>query len=201
MMTPLLLKKDDPTSPYVSPIEAYFHWWLLDLEQQGCISNIMLNNIYTLRAPLELEVLHKNKKVQKNLFPALTYNLDVSFTVTAKGKLLAIFSSMQHYTPRPKFPTLYYNDDDGVYVEVKSKHYKSTYEASARTFPIKARLLFESENIFVTKLTMGTSKHNHYELFNATFYPNRYRYTDSANALRKLDANLPTVHTYIQSTT
>lgn len=70
-------------------------------------------------------------------------------------------------------------------VDVKGS-FAGANNISAVTFPLKQKLLFCEENIYVEKVIPVQGKKS---LFNATFFPERYFYTDEGNALRKIKIN------------
>ena len=186
--------------------EMYFEWCLDELKENGYITDYKREpNTFTLLDNIGIDYIEetilktKIKKVDKtiSLFKVIVYTPDyvVYFTEKGKEEYLKIilddidilssknYNKYKHFLIHEEYKN---NDLYEVYFDVKPPSFVAKFSSkvgSSREFPLKQRLMFERYKIYVNKVVPTGSKHS---LFNSTFIPKRYYYTDSGNKKRKL---------------
>lgn len=193
-----------------STYELYFSWWLDDLKEYGLVRNITpqpegfsfdYDDVFLVEQNYQ-----KKENIYKSfkLFNTLGYTPDflVEFHKSLLHKLFGhIVKTGNTYILRndPELEkgnvyqnTIFYCFDNcvrddyySIYFDVKppsSVVNKVSFLASSRDFRYNQILLFDRHKIYVNKVVPIGMKNC---LFNKTFTPKRYFYTDSGKILRK----------------
>lgn len=194
--------------------EKYFEWWLEELKKNGLVKEFEAQpKSFVLKEPIPIfyKHLYKTKDpLTKNftLFNAITYTCDyrVIFKVELLNKLFGIFFSEEREllkdfnlkTGNVYQNTLFYSSEKGIifkegtneieyveiYFDVKPPSKALQFSGklgSSRDFKFNQRMTYDRHNIYVNKVVpIGTST----SLFNKTFTPKRYLFTDSGTAIR-----------------
>jgi len=189
------LKEEYPQ--YRSDEEVYFQWYIDDLIEEGFIDKWNYEEeVYTIFDSLKLPWEEQMKtQVSSRKFGAIqksTYRPD--FNLYWEDKAKGIFISGIPSIQKPAFAGSEFLDltDQGKStIDVKgaggSKAAKKN--TSVITFPLKQRLMWIRNNIFVHKVVPQ-------ELFEKTFTPYRYIFTNQSGAKRKIKWKVRTVSEY-----
>ena len=199
--------------------ETYFEWWLEELKKSGLVLEYE-------REPKTFVVhdsvvgFYNQHFVKKQpiirdftLIDSITYTADyrVVFSEKLFNKLFGMIDSQKmlvEYEPLDKGnyyqETLFYCTELGrnfneytVYFDIKPPAKAIQFSGklgSSRDFPLKRAMLFQKENILLNKVVPIGSQSS---LFNKTFMPKRYRYTDAGQQLRKIKGNFATLEDWL----
>lgn len=195
-------------STKINMTELYFQWWLETLENKGLVKNIEREPVtFTITDGIHL-FYNQHYKTKKPIIKssttnqalAYTYDYHAEFNVVLVNKLIGIIGKdnlLNDYDfkgPGNIYQdTLFYateNDiKDGwvkVIFDVKPPAAAARFSGalgSSRDFKYISYLLFNSEHRkFLNKVVpVGTST----SLFNKTFIPERYMFTDGGTKIRK----------------
>lgn len=195
--------------------EIYFEWWLMELQKKGLVKKFEREpeSLVVLEPSIIYSNVHYVKKdsilVSHNLCGASTYtrDYDVLFHRSLLDKLIGYLVpdekncySLKELNPREKGDTYY--DFTYYYVqkisEVNSDWITVSFDVkppasalrfsaklgSSREFPYNQKLVLERYGIYVNKVIPVGSKEC---LFNKTFMPQRYLFTDSGKQERKIN--------------
>ena len=197
----------------VNMTEIYFEWWLTELQKHGLVIDFFREpQTFILREP---KLIYYNQDFVKkesiirsfSIDNGITYTPDYKVIFSSKlfGAMLALINQQDIlYNPNVENTselyqkTLFYAMDSmpmeqGGYVfyfDVKPPAKALQFSGSlgsSREFPYNKTLMREIHGIVVNKVVpIGSST----SLFEKTFMPLRYRYTDSGGSLRtKKDKN------------
>ena len=213
------MAKNKKESEDINWYEVYFRWWLEELASAGLASNIVeqpetfvLKNaipVYYEQVYVRKDNIHKDF----NLFQPLSYTADfkVDFDVRLLHKLYGvILTGKRLLLSDPNLEkgnvyqnTLFYStsqmitmvenekkiDKVTLYFDVKPSANAIRFSpgfGSSRDFRYNQRLVYENYGIYVNKVVpIGTST----ALYNKTFTPTRYLFTDNDNGYRKKKIN------------
>ena len=187
--------------------EIYFEWWLTELKKHGLVIDFVREpQTFILREP---KLIYYNQDFARKESILRSFSLDNGITYTPDYKVIfssKLFGSMlamiteQDELYNPNSPTsselyqktLFYAMDligreQGGYVfyfdvkpPAKALQFSNAL-GSSREFPYNKTMMREIHNIIVNKVVpIGSST----SLFEKTFMPLRYRYTDSGGSLR-----------------
>lgn len=200
--------------------EVYFQWWIEELESQGLVLNYE-------REPeplitMEPNVIHYKQHYKKkepiwksfNLNRPLSYTCDYKVKMNSMliNKLIAIVSSnktLWDYTDdlpgtgdftNVYQETLFFSTEQfvkdvevDVYFDVKPPSKALAFSGklgSSRDFRFNQALVYNKHGIWVNKVVP-------IELFDKTFMPKRYRYTDVSGKPRKLNKKFKTLEEWL----
>lgn len=199
--------------------ETYFEWWALELKEIGLIKEIQHQpEKFILENPLPVFYEHKYKVKEPlfksfNLFQGITYTCDyrLVFDIKLLNKLFGVFmddmvilKDNNIETGNVYQNTLFYSteislkfkDDSNkletieMFFDVKPPSSALRYSGSlgsSRDFKFNQRMTYNKHNIYVNKVVPADGKNC---LFNKTFIPKRYLYTDGGNQIRKKKSHL-----------
>lgn len=181
---------------YRSDEEVYFQWYLDDLIEAGFIDKYNYESEeYQLFDQLKLPWMEQKKTMVKSReFEALkpskyTPDFNIYWTEKAKG----IFVNGPASIEKPFFAGsefLNFTDQPKSVIDVKgSAKSRGKKNSSAITFPLKQKLMWLVHSIYVHKAVPQ-------ELFEKTFTPMRYLYTDKNGSKRKIKWDVKTVYEY-----
>lgn len=200
--------------------EISFEWWLEELKKVGIVISYK-------REPEQFQVqenipIFYNQYFSKkppiirnfNLIGSLLYTPD--YEVIFNGKLFnKLFGVVDTETKslieidvlekgNVYQETLFYTTLEDrtfetfkVYFDVKAPSFLARMGnvSSDYTFVLKRAMLYNTHGIIVNKVIPIGSQN---ALFNKTFMPKRYRYTDSGSQLRKIKGNYATLEDYLK---
>lgn len=195
--------------------EIYFEWWLMELQKKGLVKKFEREpeTLVVLQPSIIYSTLHFVKKdstfVSHNLCNTSSYtrDYDVLFHRSLLDKFIGYLVpiekncySLQELHKRTKgdsfFDFTYYYvqnpkeiNSDWITVSFDVKPPASALRFSAklgssREFPYNQKLVLERYGIYVNKVIPVGSKEC---LFNKTFMPQRYLFTDSGKQERKIN--------------
>lgn len=199
--------------------ETYFEWWLEELKKAGLVLEYerepqtfvvhdtvlgFYNQHFAKKQPIIRDF---------TLVDSITYTPDYKVVFSEKlfNKLFGMIDSnkmLVEYEPLDKGnyyqETLFYCTELGrefdkytIYFDVKPPAKAIQFSGklgSSRDFPLKRAMLFQKENLIMNKVVPVGSKMS---LFNKTFMPKRYRYTDGGTTLRKIKGNFATIEDWL----
>lgn len=189
------------TKTEINTIELYFEWWLLEMQSAGYVVDFI-------REPEQLLVMDsatygrykrfktKEKEVEEfNLFPKIQYTYDYKIIWNEKAEYLFYEEALKGEVflfGNPVF-IAHRDKENRVYSLVDVKPTNSVQRmggkvSSAITFPLKQRMLWERDRLYINKVVpmpmSGTGFSS--ALFIKTFVPQRYLLTDGGGQRRKI---------------
>lgn len=200
--------------------EVYFQWWIEELESQGLVKDFVREpEPFITSDPVVVHYKQHYKKKEPiwksfNLARPLSYTPDYKVKMNSMliNKLIAIISSentLWDYTDdlpgtgdftNVYQETLFFSSeklvkdvDVDVYFDVKppAKAIKFSGQlGSSRDFRFNQQLTWQRYGIWVNKVVP-------IELFDKTFMPKRYRYTDVSGKPRKLNKKFKTLDEWL----
>lgn len=187
--------------PKVNQYELHFENWLQELMDKGdVIAYTPQPTTYKLYPPLTVTYSEQLKTKVKfhnwNVLRDITYTADFSFVVHKESELAKLIGDLKNdiefVDPRDYLFFTTKKTRSGHYivvVDVKPPSSAVQFSASlgsSRDFPIKQRILYDKQNVFINKVVpYGTANC----LFAKTFTPERFYYTDKTGALRSVGKN------------
>lgn len=200
--------------------ELYFEWWLEELKSVGLVISYE-REVKTYEIVRPLPVYYRQYFTKKepifrdfNLIDPITFTPDyeVVFSEKLVNKLFGVVMPDNTLLEPEALEkgnvyqeTLFYTTESqrcfenyNLVFDVKPPANAVRFSASlgsSREFGSKRALLFQTNNIIVNKVVpikQATS------LFNKTFMPKRYRYTDSGSQLRKIQGNFRTMEQWLK---
>lgn len=197
----------------VNTIELYFEWWLLEMQSGGFIQRFE-------REPETLSVMEpatygryrrfktKEKETESfNLFPKISYTYDYIITWNKSAEYLFYEEALPGRIfafGKPKFIAHYEKKKERIvsYVDVKptnSVQRMGGKVSSAITFPLKQRMLWERNGLYINKVVPMPMSGTGYNsaLFVKTFTPQRYLLTDGGKQLRKIKFKTVTMKDFV----
>lgn len=181
---------------YRSDEEVFFHWYLEDLIEAGFIDKWNYEEeTYELFDQVKIPWMEQMKTmVKQREFEALKpskYTPDFNFYWNEKAK--GVFVGGMPTIVKPFFAGsefLNFTDQPKSVIDVKgSSKSKGKKNSSAITFPLKQKFMWMVHNIFVHKVVPQ-------EIFEKTFTPHRYLYTNKSGAKRKIKWKVRSVYEY-----
>lgn len=199
------------TNTEINPIEQYFEWWLEDMVRAKYIDSYKREPETLMVAPsLEYGRYKRFKSKEKeveafNIFPEINYTYDyiIYWNESAEYLFYEETNDLRIFQfGKPAF-IAHRDRDDNVYSILDVKPTNSVQRqggkvSSAITFPLKQRLLWDGQGIFVNKVVpipMGGTGYNS-ALFIKTFTPQRYLLTDGGGSMRKIKYQVKTIGQY-----
>lgn len=183
----------------VNLFEKYFEDWLLELEERGDV--IMLEKhpqTFTLLSEVSLlytqQLKTKVKDAYFNLFSSIVYTADFKFILHKDSPLCKFVTFIEPGSlgdPRNVFYCTSKTRTGNliIYVDIKPPSRALKFSASlgsSREFPIKQRILYDTQNIYINKIVpYGQGKC----LFSQTFTPKTFYYTESGKKVRSVGLN------------
>lgn len=183
-------------SSYKSPSELYFSWWLDDLKVKQYIKEYTYEpEAISIGSNVEvpIKVKTKNNKLKKKtkvIRLSVTYTPDFKIIWTEKSLGVFLFSANQE-CQLEKVPYFYIPDSDNLnmFVEVKPDSYD--FQNMTRNVGTTLKLIYSNTQLYIPCVKP-------LQLFQATFYPKRYLYTDSGEKPRRKGGNVLQVITIDQ---
>lgn len=197
----------------INGIETYFEWWLLELKSAGYIKEFFREPETLLVRPSATYGRYKRFKSKEkeveifNLFPEINYTYDYKIVWTKEAEYLfyeELNEASVFQFGKPKFIAIYDKEEQMSisYVDVKptnSVQRQGGKVSSSITFPLKCRMLWESDRLFINKVVpipMSGTGHKS-ALFPLTFTPQRYLLTDGGKQLRKIKFKTKSLKEYV----
>lgn len=203
--------------------EMYFEWWLDELKEAGLVLSYEREpKAFVLKDAIPIYFEHKYKSKESlyknfNLFPPMIYTADykVLFHNNLINKLFGIIkmdnvllSSNELETGNVYENTLFYCTGNAIkfnpegveiYFDVKPPAKAIRYSSglgSSREFPVKQRIIYDNEKIYINKVVpIGSDSC----LFNKTFTPRRYLFNNVNGKPRKINGIPKTLNSYLQT--
>ena len=180
---------------YKSKEEIYFVWYLTELQNHGIIERWYVPKPITLYESVTIDILTelkpgKVKPKKHHLFHDVTYKGD--FAIVWSFKYVQRWFDIIESKPSvywKKCPFIAMPSTSGLefdkqgWVQCKSLidvkgSFKGAHNNSAVTFPIISKILWREHKVYVNKIIPK-------DLFNDTFHPGRYFFTDKDGSYRK----------------
>lgn len=156
---------------------------------------------------LDLKSFKKLRYKEVNLLQKLSYTADYTLTWSEKANLYfheTIVDGKLNYNA--KFISCLFDGNIVSFVDIKPPAKASRFTgslSSSATFPIIQKLIYDSLGVFINKIIpmpmsgSGVST----ALFNNTFTPRRYLFTDGGSAIRKQNYKVFTIQDFIAKRT
>jgi len=180
-------KKEKELGEFASYEELYFSWYLDDLIKHGYVSKYELQPpAHVIFPRITIAWMEEMKtKLKINEHPVLqegTYTTD--FKIHWTKKALGVFCNGGASKRRPYFMGVQSHDFLEEYeteVDVKGDNTSANVRGnhSMITFPLKQKMLYTAKGIYAQKVIPV-------KLFNDTFVPTRYFFTDGGKSTRTL---------------
>lgn len=192
-------------------LELYFEWWLLEMQGAGYIKSF-------LREPESIVAIgaaeygrykrfkSKEKEIELfNLFPKYEYTYDYKIIWNESAQYVfyeEVLPSNVFQFGKPAFIAHKEGDEVISLVDVKptnSVQRQGGKVSSALTFPLKQRMIWERDRIYINKVVpmpmSGTGFNS--ALFIKTFTPQRYLLTDGGGQRRKIKWKAVSMKDYV----
>lgn len=196
----------------INDIEQFFEWWLLEMLSAGYIKEFFREpETMVVRTTAEYGRYKRFKSKEKeveifNLFPEIKYTYDYQIIWNKEAEYLfyeETNEAMVFQFGKPKFIAHYNQELEHCvsYVDVKptnSVQQKGGKVSSSITFPLKCRMLWDSQRLFINKVVpipMRGTGHS-MALFITTFTPQRYLLTNGGGQARKIKFKVKSLKEY-----
>ena len=169
-------------APYRSKEEIYFLWWLDELKEAGFIHKYYYEPRSYILSEKEMrktvkQLKTKEKIEERELLKKHEYTPDfvIIWSVSADLPFLTLLESMDLFS------------QGGIYCQRQGVDFQSFIDVKGtfnqrrgdQEFSLNRKWMYQRYKIFVNKVVPS-------KLFERTFTPDRYLYTDSGNGFRKL---------------
>jgi len=178
--------------------EVFFDWWLDELIEAHIIMGVKYQpKSFVITEPVKVAMLKQMKTKTTPFFKHLLY----SHVYTADWIIDWHPDHEQQWTWSHREPTTRYNNPFSAYrrsdglmrsvIDVKGT-FNGKNNTSATTFPLNQKAVFDKYNILVQRIVPS-------KLFEQTFTPLRYTFTDTGKPGRTIDWKVRTLEEYLET--